>query len=189
MPDAANQGYDNKRTRAAGPLGRGGTSRDDPAIGESPDRADGSPIELRSAAFDDHDLIPARYAFENDNTPPPLEWSGTPAGTEELVLICEDPDAADGTFVHWLVTGIPPTASGIDGDRPGEAVTGRNGSDDVAWGGPHPPVGDEAHRYFFRLYAVDRRLGLGSDASAEDAYAAMKGHVLARGTLVGQYAR
>jgi len=174
--------------RAAGPLGRGGTSRDDPSTEDSPDTVGGT-IALRSAAFVDQGVVPARHAFENDNTPPPLEWSGTPAGTEELVLICEDPDAADGTFVHWLVTGIPPTATGIDGDRPSEAVTGRNGSGDVAWGGPHPPVGDEPHRYVFRLHAVDRPLGFGPDATAEDVYAAMDGHVLARGTLVGRYAR
>ena len=147
-------------------------------------------IELRSAAFSDHTFIPDRYSYEGGNTSPPLEWAHLPAGTEELALICEDPDAPTGTFVHWVVAGISPQTEGVgEGDLPRNAVTGRNGFGQRGWGGPRPPVGDEPHRYFFRLYACDRRLGLGEDTSADDLRAAVEGHALASGTLVGVFGR
>ncbi len=144
-------------------------------------------VDVRSAAFADHTHLPSRHAFEHDNVPPPLGWGEVPDGTAELVVICEDLDAAGGTFVHWVVTGIPPTASGLDEHT--EAVPGANGSGDLVWGGPHPPVGEDVHRYVFRLYAADRPLGLGEGATAEQVRTALAGHVLATGELVGLYAR
>lgn len=70
-------------------------------------------IELRSPTFSDHNLIPGRHAHDRDNVSPALQWSGVPDGTVELVLLCEDPDAPSGTFLHWLVTGIDLTATGV----------------------------------------------------------------------------
>ncbi|WP_026454451.1 YbhB/YbcL family Raf kinase inhibitor-like protein [Saccharomonospora iraqiensis] len=176
--------------RAQGPKGTRGMSRGDPTIDEPP-RAIAAELELRSPAFNDGTLIPDRYSRQGGDTAPPLEWTHVPDGTEELALICEDPDAPGGTFVHWVVTQIPPEATGIggtDGLPPG-ATVGRNGFGDLGWGGPQPPVGDEAHRYFFRLYAVDRPLGLDEGATADDVHAAADDHSLARGTLVGLFAR
>lgn len=143
-------------------------------------------IRMRSTAFEDYTRMPAWCAFEHDNVPPPLEWDGVPTGTAELVLICADLDAADGGFVHWVVTGIPPTATGHDG-TPG--VLGSNGSGDVAWGGPHPPLGEDVHRYVFHLFAADRPLRLAEGATADEVHAALDGHVLASGSIVGLYVR
>src|SRR5947209_7417856 len=91
--------------RAAGPYGRRDTSRDAPGI-DDPPRPLAGELELRSAAFNDHTVIPDRYSYEGRNISPPLEWHGVPDGTQELVLLCEDPDAPSGTFTHWAVTGI-----------------------------------------------------------------------------------
>ncbi|MPY85261.1 MAG: YbhB/YbcL family Raf kinase inhibitor-like protein [Actinophytocola sp.] len=174
--------------RAAGPKGDRGTSRGDPAIGDEP-RPLSDGLELRSSAFSDHTLIPDRYAYDQDNLSPPLEWRGIPGNAQELALLCEDPDAPNGTFVHWVVTGIAASSGGAaEGDLPGD-VTGPNGFGEHGWGGPHPPAGDEAHRYFFRLYAADRPLQLPGRATADDVHAALHGHVLSRGTLVGLFAR
>jgi Raf kinase inhibitor-like YbhB/YbcL family protein len=74
-------------------------------------------IEPRNPAFSDHDLIPRRYAKDGGNVSPPLAWSGVPAGTRELVLVCEDPDAPAGTFLHWLLTGIDPRSGGAAAGR------------------------------------------------------------------------
>jgi Raf kinase inhibitor-like YbhB/YbcL family protein len=135
-------------------------------------------------------MIPDRYSYEADNMSPPLEWAGLPDGAQELVLVCEDPDAPVETFTHWLVTGISPGTTGVaENEPPEESVLGRNGFGENGWGGPRPPVGDEPHRYFFRLYAVDTRLGFGEGATSEDVHAAFEGHVLARGTLVGTFGR
>lgn len=175
--------------RALGPKGVRGTSQGDPSADEPP-RPLASGLELRSAAFSDGTLIPERYSRRGGNVSPPLEWTHVPDGTEELALVCEDPDAPGGTFTHWVVTSLPPESSGTGEDRlPEEAVPGRNSFGDIGWDGPQPPVGDRAHRYFFRLYAVDRPLGLGEGVGADDVRAAVDGHTLATGTLVGLFAR
>lgn len=174
--------------RALGPKGHRGTSRDDPSIDE-PSHAIAAELELRSSAFSDGDLIPHRYSRQGGNKVPPLRWTHVPEGTEELALVCEDPDAPGGVFTHWVVTALGPDTDGIDGSPPPDAAPGRNGFGDVGWDGPQPPVGDGAHRYYFRLYAVDRPLGLGEGATADDVHAAAHGHVLATGTLVGLFAR
>ncbi|WP_092533005.1 YbhB/YbcL family Raf kinase inhibitor-like protein [Amycolatopsis arida] len=175
--------------RAAGPTGTRGTSRGDPDI-DDPARPRSTPLELRSAAFNDHTLLPERYSRQAGNHSPPLEWRGVPDATAELVLTCTDPDAPNGTFTHWLVTGIPPESTGVGEDEAPPGTLGRNDFGELGWGGPQPPVGDQAHRYFFNLYAVDRPLGLGEGVRAEDVRAALDDdRVLAKGTLVGLFGR
>ncbi|MBT2491008.1 YbhB/YbcL family Raf kinase inhibitor-like protein [Streptomyces sp. ISL-96] len=147
-------------------------------------------IELKSSAFNDGALIPRRYAMEGENVSPDLSWSGVPDGTSELLLLCEDPDAPSGTFVHWLVTGINPASTGVEaGQTPDGGQPLMNGFGESGWGGPLPPPGDKAHRYFFRLYALAEPADLADDASAADVHAAVDKQQLASGTLVGLYQR
>ncbi|MFF7244325.1 YbhB/YbcL family Raf kinase inhibitor-like protein [Embleya sp. NPDC008237] len=147
-------------------------------------------IALGSAAFTDHTRIARRYAKDGENVSPPLTWSGVPDGTAELVLLCEDPDAPGGTFVHWLVTGIAPTDGSVDaGETPSGGTPHRNGYGDAGWGGPQPPIGDPEHRYFFRLYALPEPVSLPDDPSADDIHQAVDERQLASGTIVGLYQR
>lgn len=147
-------------------------------------------IELRSPAFSDHAPIPARFSRDGDNVSPTLEWSGVPADAAELVVLCEDPDAPGGTFVHWVLTGLDPAARGLgEGESAPGAVEGANDYGGTGYGGPQPPVGDPAHRYFFRVFAVSEPLGIKSGATAGEVYEAMEGRELAGGTLVGTYQR
>ncbi|MGV9760639.1 YbhB/YbcL family Raf kinase inhibitor-like protein [Streptomyces tricolor] len=147
-------------------------------------------MELKSPAFSDHRMIPRRHAHDADNVSPPLTWSGVPDETEELVLLCEDPDAPSGTFVHWLVTGIDPRAGGLEaGETPRGGRPHRNGFGERGWGGPQPPAGDDAHRYFFRLYALAEPVSLPDRVTADDAHAVLDRRQLASGTLVGLYRR
>ncbi|WP_009947778.1 YbhB/YbcL family Raf kinase inhibitor-like protein [Saccharopolyspora erythraea] len=135
-------------------------------------------------------MLPHRCSRDGGNIAPALEWSQVPDGTAELAVLCEDPDAPNGTFVHWVVSNIPPTVTRIGGgDVPDEAVESRNDFGDRGWGGPHPPAGDEAHRYFFRVFASEQPLGLGADATADDLRDALAGHELARGNIVGLFQR
>ncbi|WP_327115082.1 YbhB/YbcL family Raf kinase inhibitor-like protein [Nocardia sp. NBC_01730] len=165
-------------------------SRGDPAPGESPTAKSGSPIELHSTAFSDRTLIPKRHSYDGENIAPPLDWSGIPSGTEEIVLLCEDPDAPTGLFTHWVLTGMAPTATGVSADAtPPGAVASRNDFGEVGWSGPRPPVGDDPHRYFFRLYAIDRRLGCREAATGDEVRNVLSNHVLATGTLVGLFRR
>ncbi len=147
-------------------------------------------IQLRSHAFHDHDLMPERFSRPGGNTSPPLEWSGMPHDTEEVVLLCEDPDAPDGTCLHWLVTGIDPTASGVpEGNQPPGGLEWHNDFGEIGYSGPQPPPGDEPHRYFFRLYAVREPLKLPRHPNADDVHRALEGRELASGTLVGRFGR
>lgn len=146
-------------------------------------------MKLRSAAFSDHTLIPAQYSHENGDFSPPLVWSEVPDGAAELALVCEDPDTAAGTFVHWLLAGIPPEQGGLEaGRQPATAVAGRNGFGATGYAGPHPPVGDDPHRYFFRLFALPEPSGLNSGFTAEE-LTLLRDKALETATLVGTYGR
>jgi Raf kinase inhibitor-like YbhB/YbcL family protein len=146
-------------------------------------------IELRTSAFSDHDLIPARYSRDGDDVPPALEWSGVPDGTAELVLLCEDPDAPNGTWLHWLLTGIDPSTTSVSDSVPAGATAWRNDYGDEGYGGPQPPVGDDAHRYFFRLYALSEPFDLPVGSALAEVKQALESRTLASGTVVGLFAR
>ena len=151
-------------------------------------------IELRSAAFNDHTPIPSRYSYDGGNVSPPLEWRGMPDGTEELVLLCEDPDAPRGTFTHWVVTHIAPNASGVAGGSrglPGGATRGRNGFGGLGWGGPARDHRSATSRIAtsFTFMLPTRRWASARPPPAEEVHAALNGQILARGTLVGLFGR
>ncbi|PKO24048.1 MAG: YbhB/YbcL family Raf kinase inhibitor-like protein [Chloroflexi bacterium HGW-Chloroflexi-1] len=150
-------------------------------------------MKLTSSAFGDGDMIPRRYTCDGDDVSPPLAWTGVPAGTKALALICDDPDAPVGTWVHWVLFGLPADMTQLPEGVPAMqtlengAIHGTNSWKRVGYGGPCPPSG--THRYFFKLYALDGPLALGSNATARDVQAAMKGHVLTEAQLMGRYKR
>ena len=147
-------------------------------------------IELRSTAFNDHTFIPGRYAHDGQNQSPALQWSGVPEDASELLLLCEDPDAPRGTFLHWLVTGIDPSAGGVgEGQTPAGGRDWPNGFGETGWGGPQPPPGDRPHRYFFRLYALSQPPQLPEQPTADDVHQAVDEAALASGAIVGLYQR
>ncbi|MEV1084491.1 YbhB/YbcL family Raf kinase inhibitor-like protein [Streptomyces sp. NPDC050211] len=147
-------------------------------------------IELKSNAFTDHAPVPRRYALEGENVSPPLTWSGVPDDAAELVLMCEDPDAPSGNFVHWIVVGIDPRSDGIsEGQSPPGGTELVNGYGRPGWGGPHPPPGDESHHYVFHLYALAEPCVLPDAPRADDVRQAVEKRELADGTLIGLYRR
>ena len=150
---------------------------------------------LTSAAFKDGAPIPGKYTCDGGDVSPPLTWSGTPAGTRSVALIADDPDAPGGTWVHWVLYNLPATVAELPENVAqvetldlGGARQGRNDFHRPGYGGPCPPPG-AAHRYFFKLYALDVTLQLRSAAQKKDLEAAMQGHTLAMAQLVGTYAR
>ena len=150
-------------------------------------------MELSSPTFARGREIPVRHTCEGDDIAPPLQWQGVPDGAASLVLIVDDPDAPDPaaprmTWVHWVLYDIPPAATELpegglplpEGTREGLNDWGRRG-----YGGPCPPVG--RHRYFFKLYALDRMLPALVRPSKAAVEQAMHGHVLAQAELIGTY--
>jgi len=150
-------------------------------------------MEIKSSAFGSGEIIPVKYTCDGADFSPPLEWTAGPAGTKSFALICDDPDAPMGTWVHWVIYDIPPTATmlaeGITRDRelPGGGTQGINDFRRLGYGGPCPPGG--THRYFFKLYALDAALGLKPGITKDQLLTAMKGHILAEAQLMGTYRR
>ncbi len=145
---------------------------------------------LRSAAFHDAgELDPSFTADEEDAVAPPLDWTAPPDGTQELVLVVEDPDApAPQPFCHWLVWGLAPQQGQLlEGEVPPRV--GKNAFGNSEWLLPDPPAGHGPHDYAFQLFALDRPLTLLPGATRDELLAAMEGHVLAAALLTGTYAR
>ena len=149
-------------------------------------------IEVESESFEHEGAIPRRHAYrgEGENVSPAIAWRGIPAGAREIALICDDPDAPrPEPWVHWVVFGIAPDVAGLPAGDARAAVAGTNTWDERGWGGPLPPEGHGRHRYRFRVYALDRRLGLEAGATKDELLSAMRGHVIGEGELVGTYER
>ncbi|MCD6340057.1 MAG: YbhB/YbcL family Raf kinase inhibitor-like protein, partial [Verrucomicrobia bacterium] len=129
-----------------------------------------------------------------EDVSPPLAWSGAPEGAQAFALICDDPDAPMGTWVHWVIYDIPAEAAGLEENVPPEeslpngARQGRNDFRRIGYGGPCPPPG-KPHRYFFRLYALSAKTGLPPGATKARLLQAMEGKILAQAELMGTYQR
>jgi Raf kinase inhibitor-like YbhB/YbcL family protein len=144
---------------------------------------------LKSPAFADGGEIPEASAQQGRNTSPPLAWEGLPAGTQSLVLLVEDHDAAVGTVTHWVVFDIPPESHGLmPGLDEGQVKQAVNDMGHARYDGPKPPKGDGPHRYHFRLDALDTSsLGLADKPEPNEVKKKARSHVLAETELVGLF--
>ncbi|MBN2299340.1 MAG: YbhB/YbcL family Raf kinase inhibitor-like protein [Deltaproteobacteria bacterium] len=157
------------------------------------DERGGGTMELRSNAFTQGAMIPSAYTCDGKDVSPPLAWTGLQAGTRSIALICDDPDAPAGTWVHWVYYDIPPGTQELDEDvdpveYPSSGGTqGKNDFRKTGYGGPCPPSG--THRYFFKLYALDSELSLPPGRTKKELLDAMKGHIIGQAELMGKYER
>ncbi|HLK33332.1 MAG TPA: YbhB/YbcL family Raf kinase inhibitor-like protein [Terriglobales bacterium] len=149
---------------------------------------------LQTKAFASGAEIPAKYTCSGENVSPALSWNGAPQGTKSFALIVDDPDAPSGTFTHWLVYDLPVTTLQLPenvspaDDLSGGGRQGRNDFRRVGYGGPCPPPG-KAHRYFFRLYALNSQLNLPAGAPRREVENALRGHILAQAEIMAKFAR
>lgn len=150
-------------------------------------------MELKSSAFQPGEMIPAKYTCDGPDVSPPLSWSDPPAGTRSFALISDDPDAPVGTWVHWVMWNIPPSARALEENLPKKdslpngAKQGTTDFRRIGYGGPCPPSG--THRYFFKLYALDTTLDLPPTTTKKALEKATQGHILAQAELMGKYRR
>jgi Raf kinase inhibitor-like YbhB/YbcL family protein len=173
----------------AGACAGGGDDGGDAATGPEARRA--TNLALTSPAFDDGEEIPDGFTCDGANATPPLEWTGVPHGTAELVLLVEDPDAPTETpFVHWVVWGVDPSLTGFPEEAPPAGIAqGTNGTGGLGYLGPCPPPADDAHRYSFTLLALSEPLDLAAGATADDVRSASVDVTLGEAQLTGTYAR
>jgi Raf kinase inhibitor-like YbhB/YbcL family protein len=138
-------------------------------------------------------MIPKEHTCDGSDISPPLSWSGVPEGTKSLALICDDPDAPVGTWVHWVLFNVPPTANELPRNIPPDKTMdngARHGINDFrkyGYGGPCPPGG--THRYYFKIYALDSELAKKPGLTKAELFKAMAGRILAEGKLMGTYKR
>jgi Raf kinase inhibitor-like YbhB/YbcL family protein len=149
-------------------------------------------LQVESPAFGMNGSIPAEFTADGADVAPPLSWSTPPSGTRSIAILVDDPDAPNPaaptkTHVHWIVTGIPATTTTLPGGNalPDGATMGTNDWGKRAWMGPNPPIG--RHRYFFKVYALDIPLTAKGLMTKPELLAAIKGHILAQGELIGTY--
>lgn len=150
-------------------------------------------IKLKSRAFENEGMIPEKYTCDGDDISPPLSWESVPEGTKSIALICDDPDAPAGTWVHWVVYNLPPEIRTLEENITPErsmengGIQGMNDSQKIGYGGPCPPGG--THRYFFKIFALDAKVDLTPGATKSQLLIAMEGHILAKEDLIGKYSR
>ncbi|MFC1668480.1 YbhB/YbcL family Raf kinase inhibitor-like protein [Chlamydiota bacterium] len=151
-------------------------------------------FEITSQAFTNGEPIPQEHTCSGENISPELSWKNPPNGTKTYVLICDDPDAPVGNWVHWVVYNIPQEATRLPQKTPSSqrlsdgTLQGINDFRKVGYDGPCPPPGSP-HRYFFRLYALDTELAIGPGYSKSDLLDVIKDHLLEKAELVGTFSR
>jgi Raf kinase inhibitor-like YbhB/YbcL family protein len=153
---------------------------------------------VKSSAFEPEASIPKRHTGDGDDVSPALSWSEPPAGTAELALVVDDPDApSPEPWVHWVLYKIPPRLRALpEGILPTRSVTspagllqGKNSWGTIGWKGPAPPRGHGLHHYHFRLYALDAALPDRAGLEVRELRAAMRKHVLGEARITGLYQR
>ena len=141
-------------------------------------------LKLASPDFEHNKNIPLKFTCQGEDISPNLYISDVPEGAKSLVLIVDDPDAPRGNWDHWIVFNIDPGMRVI----PENSIPGIQGTNDFGkldWGGPCPPRG--THRYFFKLYALDRMLSLPQGVKKDQVLKSMEGYVLDKTELIGLY--
>lgn len=144
-------------------------------------------FELTSSAFSQNAMIPAEYTCDGANHSPPLAWNNAPEKTQSFVLIVDDPNAPNGLFTHWILINIPSNLKKLEAGTlgPQGAMAIKNSSKMSTYYGPCPQLG--AHRYVFKLYAIDKTLNLPETATKDEILNAITSHVLAESQLAGLY--
>ena len=151
-------------------------------------------LQLTSSAFAQGQTIPRKYTGDGDDHSPPLAWSAPPPETKSLALICDDPDAPRGAWVHWVLFNLPVAQRSLVEATPASerlptgALQGTNDFGKIGYGGPAPPPG-KPHRYYFKLYALSAMLPLPAGSTKSQLLNAIKGHVLDEGEYMDTYKR
>ena len=151
-------------------------------------------FSISSTSFQNGKDIPKKFTCDGEDVSPALSWTDAPSGSNSFALIADDPDAPRGTWTHWVLFDLPSTTTSLPqgvpkvGDVPAGGSQGVNDFSKIGYGGPCPPPG-KPHRYFFKLYALDRKLNLKAGASKQEVEQSIQNHILSKAELMGKYGR
>lgn len=147
-------------------------------------------FSVESPAFERGQAIPPEHTCAGADVAPALQWAEAPPATRSFAIVMDDPDAPDGTFTHWLLWDLPAGTGQLARDAVQHATVGRNDFDRLGYSGPCPPRGGGAHRYRFRVHALDvERLPLPEGSTRREFDDALRGRVLATAELEARYER
>ncbi len=146
-------------------------------------------LKVSSPSFKDGEFIPKKFTCDGEDIPPEIIWEGIPEGTKSFALICDDPDAPSGDFVHWVVFNIPSDKSVLkeNAEVSDIADLGMTDFGRTGYGGPCPPSG--IHHYHFKVYALREVLDVSGTIDKYQLLEKMEGHILAKGEIAGLYKR
>jgi Raf kinase inhibitor-like YbhB/YbcL family protein len=147
----------------------------------------GARLTVSSPDLQNGGTIDKRFTCDGAGDRPVIRWSGVPSKAVEVAVLVDDPDAPSGTFVHWTVWGIPPTAREVGASLPAGAREGANGSGGKGWTGPCPPSG--THRYVFNVYALSKHVTLAAGSPPDKVEPAVRAAAIASGSLTARYGR
>jgi len=155
-------------------------------MGQSVTKVEG--LKISSPSFENGGKIQKKYTCDGENVNPPLKIENVPSNAKSLALVFDDIDAPRGTYVHWIVWNIDPGLKEIkENSVPEGVVQGTNDFKKRNYGGPCPPR--RAHKYVFKIYALDTLLNLNPNSTKTDLEKAMEGHIISRAQLMGLYKR
>ncbi len=152
-------------------------------------------MKIWTDSMDEKGYFDARYTCDMDNSSPELRWDEAPEETECFALLCEDPDAPHGLFTHWVVYDIPKTIRHLPAGVPPQETLpvgirqGINSFGKLGYGGPCPPIGHGAHRYYFRLYALKGTPSIPTRSTREQLLSTIEPYVIAAAEVMGRYVR
>ena len=162
-------------------------------------------LEISSSVLEHHGMVTDEHSAYGANKSIDLKWVDLPEGTVQLAVVCDDPKVVElgmmpTPFVHWVAYNIPADAQGLPEAMPTDAevagieglegmINGVNGLGRTGYFGPRPPANGQLHAYHYRVYAIDADLGLEPGLGRDELLAAIDGHVLATGMLMGHYER
>jgi Raf kinase inhibitor-like YbhB/YbcL family protein len=152
-------------------------------------------MKLSTDAINSNGIFDPRYTCDLDNSSPELRWENIPPGTAGYALIAEDRDAPQGIFTHWIIYNIPGDIHHLPAGIPPQELLpkgirqGINSFGKLGYSGPCPPSGDRAHRYFFRLFALNQLPEIEHRVQREALLNVLKPYILATVDFVGLYQR
>lgn len=169
------------------------------AVSARPARAQ-TTFVVESPTMRTGEMMPRDYTPDGRNVSPPLTWSGLPASTRQIAVICQDHGAGNPPpWVHWILYNIPASATGLPEGIPFEesasmppglegATQGVNGWGLPMYRGPAPP-GSTVHHYHFAVFALDATLDLPPGLTRDELLDAIEGHVVGQGSMTPHYRR